>query len=314
MHIFTIYFIFINSRHAYSLIQMLTLKYPKRQSISQSNILFQLYDMASKCTDDKIKFDLSMMESLTPFGITLLASTIYSCHRNNKKCFLVNPVKRSMGKFLRDTGFYKFVGLDPSNSTSEVMATKTVQVKRAKGIDYQLANQIILVFDSNLNLSPGVKGSLLLSMNETMTNVIDHSGLRDYFVCVFTYPKDKKIKFCITDLGKGILTALRESEEYQGLDNDYEAIQLATEEGVTSRLDRRGYGLSHIKKFISANKGKMYIISGKGKVSWQYDQRRILEQSMATPFKGTIIKLIINIDKEGFYILPSERNELFNEV
>jgi len=56
----------------------------------------------------------------------------------------------------------------------------------------------------------------------------------------------------------------------------------------------------------------MCIISGKGKVFCKYDHGNILNQKMVTPFKGTIVKLIINIDKKGFYFLSSEKDYLFD--
>ncbi len=99
---------------------------------------------------------------------------------------------------------------------------------------------------------------------------------------------------------------------YDNISDDYDAIKEATVDGVSSRPGRAGLGLNHIKKFIKANKGQMCILSGKGKVFWKYDHGKILEQKMPTPFTGTIVTLIINIDKEGFYFLSSEKDYLFD--
>jgi anti-sigma regulatory factor (Ser/Thr protein kinase) len=167
------------------------------------------------------------------------------------------------------------------------------------------------LFNHHLNLSPGVKGSLRMSLQETMTNVIDHSGVSDYFVCANSYRDQKLIRLCIADLGKGILNSLKSIEKYQMLKDDYDAIRQATNEGVSSRPKRAGLGLTHIKNFIKINEGQLCIISGKGKVFWKYDHGKILNQKMEMPFPGTIVKLIINIDKEGYYFLKSEAEYIF---
>ena len=152
------------------------------------------------------------------------------------------------------------------------------------------------MIESHLNLSAGVKGSLRMSLQETMTNVVDHSGETEYYICAYTYPTKGQIRLCIADLGIGIKSSLHRSRRYPPFDNDYIAIKKATEEGVSCRSGRDGLGLSHIKNFIKVNEGQMCIISGQGKVYWKFDQGKVLEQKMSVPFHGTIVKLIINID------------------
>ena len=90
---------------------------------------------------------------------------------------------------------------------------------------------------------------------------------------------------------------------------------LAVQEWVTSRIGKpAGYGLSHINRFIEVNEGKMHILSGEGKVLWDYTGIRKLKgkkQTMHYPFKGTIINLEINADEEGLYFLEEERDYIF---
>ena len=99
--------------------------------------------------------------------------------------------------------------------------------------------------------------------------------------------------------------------EYSNIGNDYKAIKKSIEQGVSCRSGRDGLGLCHIRNFIKVNEGQMCIISGGGKVYWKLDRGEIFEQKMRVPFNGTIVKLIINIDKEGFYFLSDEKEYLF---
>jgi len=110
--------------------------------------------------------------------------------------------------------------------------------------------------------------------------------------------------------GIGIRRSLAKSPKFR-FPNDYQAIKMSTDDGVSSRPGRAGMGLNHIRQFLKVNKGQMCIISGKGKVYWKFDQGKILEQKMDIPFNGTIVKLIINTDKDWRYFLTSEKDILF---
>jgi hypothetical protein len=290
---------------------MLTLQYPIKQSISFSRTLFNLYHVALNSKDDKICFDLSRSKSLTPFGVIMLTSTIVDCFGNGKDCSFRRPANRTLENFLRNIGFYNFFDLKGQIDEKDLIKTETVQLRRCQGLDFEIIERLTDLFNFHLNLSPGVYGSLRMSLQEAMTNVIDHSGVNDYFVCANSYRSQKLIRLCIADLGQGILKSLKSSEKYQMLRDDYDAIRQATNEGVSSRPRRAGLGLNHIKNFIKINEGQLCIISGRGKVFWKYDHGKILDQIMEIPFPGTIVKLIINIDKEGFYFLRGEADYIF---
>jgi hypothetical protein len=290
---------------------MLTLQYPIKQSISFSRTLFGLYKAALDTEENKICFDLWKSKSLTPFGVIMLTSTIVDCVRKGKECIYVRPENLKLRKFLKDIGFNNFFDLKSQLEEKDMIRTQTVQLRRCNGLDYEIIERLTELFDHHLNLSPGVYGSLRMSLQETMTNVIDHSGVSDYFVCANSYRDQKLIRLCIADLGIGILKSLKSIKKYQTLRNDYDAIRQATNEGVSSRPRRAGLGLNHIKNFIKINEGQLCIISGKGKVFWKYDHGKILNQKMEIPFPGTIVKLIINIDKEGFYFLRREAEYIF---
>lgn len=96
-----------------------------------------------------------------------------------------------------------------------------------------------------------------MSLLETMTNVVDHSGVQEYYVCAYYDPRKKQIRLCITELGRGIPSSLRSSINYSQLTDDYEAIKQATASGVSCRPGRAGLGLGHIKGFLSVNRGQM---------------------------------------------------------
>lgn len=286
------------------------LRYPKRQSVAFSNTLFSLYNIAKESQEDEIIFDLKRSESLTPFGIIMLASTAIECQRQGKSCSLTRVKNSPIDVFLSRSGFHRFFGLDNMEPERDLIRTGEVQLIKPQGVDYFIIENLSEIIDYHVNISSGVKASIQMSLQETMTNVVDHSGVNDYLVCAHTYPRREQIRLCIADLGKGILESLTDSPEYGHLSNDYEAIKLAIENGVTTRKERAGLGLSHISQFLKINKGQLCIISGAGKVYWKFDQSKIQEQEMKHPFKGTIVKLIINTNKDWRYFLSSEEDQV----
>jgi len=288
---------------------MLKLTFPKKQSIAYSRSILSLYDQALKTQDKDILFDLSKSESITPFSLLIHAALINKCLKKGKKCKYVKPEKRSLQLYLKDMGFNDFFWPSKNSVKFIPISIDRVQLRRPSGIDYQLAEQVITVFDKHLILSMGVKDSLNMSIREIMTNAVDHSGEKKYYICAQASRKRRQILLCIIDLGKGIYKALKPN--YSGLKNDYEAIEEAIKEGVSSRDSRAGFGLYHIKRFIEVNRGKMWIISGNGKVMWSGAQMLPQRQSMNTPFGGTIVNLLINIDRETFYFMSDEVEEFF---
>jgi hypothetical protein len=289
---------------------MVVLTYPKRVSIAFSDTMIRLYNLAKSAKDNDVVFDLNKSESLTPFGVVMLTSTIDECFRKKKKCSYIEPIKPSIKAFLVDIGFNSLFHLNTGDIVPDRMQTGTFQLRRVKGLDALIPETLTDIIGYHVNISPGLNYSLRLSLNELMTNVIDHSGVQNYYVCAYTYPDKGQLRLCMADRGIGILRSLNRSGKYS-LKSPHEAILLATTEGVSSRPSRAGLGLSHLKNFAKVNNGQMCIISGRGKVFWKYDQGKILKQRMIKPFTGTVVKFVINTDKEGLYFLAEEENFLF---
>lgn len=290
---------------------MITLTYPKRVSIAFSDTMIRLYNLAKNNLDNEVICDLSRSESLTPFGIIMLTSTIDECSRRGKKCFYIAPNSILLKKFLYDIGFNNLFHIKTNNIDRVKMQTGTFQLTRVTGLDALIAETLTELIAYQVNISPGLNYSLRLSLNELMTNVIAHSGIADYYVCAHTYPNRRQLRLCIADRGMGILRSLNRSKKYGLLRDSHEAIIQATTPGVSSRPGRAGLGLSHLKNFAEVNEGQMCIISGRGKVFWKYDRGEMLKQRMTKPFTGTVVKFVINTDKEGLYFLVGEKDFLF---
>ncbi len=284
------------------------LQFSKLLTIGFSNAMIELCHKARTAGKDTLLVDLSRTTFVTPFGIVLLAGTISEVLSNNKKAEYIEPRDVKTKRFLQGIGFNKFFNLTREPYKIE---SPNVQLRCLKKIDYFLTDQILEVFKSSISMSEGVQGSLKMALNELMTNVFDHSESRKgCYVCAQTYPQAGHIRLCVADFGIGILASLKKVSKYKSLRSDYDGIKLAIQEGVTSRKQGgAGKGLDNINRFVKVNEGKLYILSGRGKVLWNYSdpkKPRIEEQTMSLPFDGTLIELEINVDKQGFYFLTSE--------
>jgi len=211
----------------------LILKYPKRQSIAFSTKLFNLYKSALRSDEDEIIFDLSNNESLSPFGVVMLTITIHACAREGRTRRYVAPKSPTHKRFLTTIGFNDYFHLSSASNERDLIKTETVQLRACDGVDYQIIERLIYLFSDHLNLSRGIKESLQMSLQEIMTNVVDHSGRSKYLICAYADRANKKIRLCIADSGMGILKSLRNSGSYDYISDDYEAIKEATIDGVT---------------------------------------------------------------------------------
>lgn len=290
---------------------MTHLKYPKRQSIALSNKLLDLYDMAIGSSDEQVTFDLTNTESFSPFGILMLSITTLECLRLNKLCKYEGPKNENLKRKLREVGFNNLFNLGDKTIPKDLITDGRIQLKKLDGLDPIFLETVSEILDYHLKISKELKWSLRLSMSEATQNVVQHSGGTEYYVCSWLYPEEDQLRICIADMGKGILESLKTSQKFMHLTDHNEAINLATQEGITSKSKHAGLGLHHIKGFLEVNEGKMCIISGRGKVSWEFDRGEITNQSMDHYFAGTILNLVINTSKEHSYHLASEEEPIF---
>ncbi len=277
-----------------------------------SNIILDLYGKAKTSTDDEITFDLSNTESLSPFGILMISVTVMECFNHNKACKYIKPENINLKRKLQDLGFNDFFNLPEKSTSKNQIMDGRIQLKKLNGIDPTFLETLSEILDYHLKISQGLQWSLKMSMSEATQNVVQHSGGTVYYVCSWLYPKEHQLRVCIADMGRGILESLKTSAKYMHLKDHHKAIKMATEKGITSKSKPAGLGLHHIKGFLSVNKGQMCIISGMGKVFWDFGRGEIVKnQSMKHYFSGTILKLVINTGKDFRYRLASEEELIF---
>jgi len=141
--------------------------------------------------------------------------------------------------------------------------------------------------------------ALHFAVRETIENSFEH-GQTDYcYICAYSAPKNKIVRLCILDTGIGIPESIRSSEMYSTLLTDIEAVELASEYGVSSKNVNRGIGLYIMRDVAEKNDGSLSILSGNAIIDISSTIKRI---NFNVGFPGTVIKLTLKT-KENFYYI-----------
>ena len=287
------------------------LKFPAYLTIRNANSIIKRCNEAISSTDEEVLFDFSNCSFSDPFAITVLVGTMYACVARNHKVTYRRSQNRRCETHFKRIGFYDFGESDVGKS---IYATQQVELRHLIALDPAYTSAIVQVLQGYLRLSQGVKDSLHLSINELMTNTFDHSQTTvGCFACAQAYKERGNISICLTDFGNGILKTLSSTSKYSYIKNSIEAIELAIQKGVSSRVGMlAGLGLDHIHRFLRINNGEIHIISGDGWIHWNYQNGngvKIKRKRLDIAFKGTIVNILARADGEGIYILSSENPE-----
>lgn len=277
--------------------------FPKLSTIVYADTIIKSCVDAQK-SKGLLTFNFEKTTWMDPFAITVISGTIQCCLQAKKRgVTYVPPEDKKLRDYLSQIGFNTFFHLNGK----DIHKDTSVELTQLTALKPLYIENLIILIDSKMRLSQGVKDSLKMSLQEILTNVFDHSKSENgCFVCAQYYPAKKTIRLCITDFGVGILSNL--GKKY-GISNDIEAIKLSVKEGVTSRPQSAGFGLTNIRNFLKVNEGTLTIISGKGKVNFY--SNKVESYNISKGFEGTVVNLKINANKESFYFLTEEKEYLF---
>lgn len=277
--------------------------FPKLSTVAYADKIIKNCVDAQK-SNKPLTFNFEKNTWMDPFAITAIAGTIQCCLQVKKRDIkYVPPEAIKLRNYLSQIGFNKFFHIN----SKDIHRDTSVELTQLTALNPLYIENLIILIDAKMRLSQGVKDSLKMSIQEILTNVFDHSkSATGCFICAQYYPAKITIRLCITDFGVGILSNLRKK---YGISTDIEAIKLSVKEGVTSRPQSAGFGLTNIRNFIKVNEGTLTIISGKGKVNFY--SNKVESYNMTKGFEGTIVNLKINANKESFYFLTEEEEYLF---
>lgn len=221
-----------------------------------------------------------------PFGVAVLAACAAVCRSKGHQVDLVLPENESARDFALEVGLDRFV-------RGEQTGVGTLELRQLHGLDGLYTEQVTEM------LTRGVPGMddvtsypIQMCLNELLVNVRDwsRSGI-GAIVLARWYRNTSSVRLSVVDRGIGIPGALRELAEFRRR-SDVELVEAAvTQPGLTSRTGRPGgLGLKNIREIVCERAGRLTVVSGAAKVSWEADQ--VKRSRMSDPsFHGTAIEI-----------------------
>jgi anti-sigma regulatory factor (Ser/Thr protein kinase) len=134
-------------------------------------------------------------------------------------------------------------------------------------------------------------------LSELYMNICQHSGTEKGFIFVSTPNDQNEIFIYVSDIGIGIATNIRNYYNSNCFESDADAIEFATEGGVTTQSIKanRGLGLETLRLAISTL-GLLKIISGEGLLYFDR-QHQLFKTKSSYKHKGTLINIQISLEK-----------------
>ena len=162
------------------------------------------------------------------------------------------------------------------------------------------------------SISDALGRVLRQSIFEVFQNAVIHSQSRlGVFVCGQFLPLDQRLQLTLADAGVGIHANV---QKFLGREiSSADALRWVLEAGNTTKIGAQpgGVGLKFVKEFISANRGKLQIVSHRG--YYEFCDGKDNFQDFTADFPGTTVNMQINTADTNAYGSKSEisPNDIF---
>jgi len=274
------------------------IRFPSDLRIFRPTTGIRLWNKALNVESGQIILDFSGVYFLRPFAAALAAG-IGLLARRRGVGIIVEPPQRE--NVLHQ---FHYLGLDKQFSLKIEMGRRVVPaipIRQLNLGDYSPADESVDLLERWIRLSPDLKKLTHVGIKETIDNVYTHAGRESLgLLAANVIRPHKRIRLLILDTGPGIRTTLSRRSEYSSLENDEEAIELATENRVTGLFEQdRGWGLYVLRELIRTNMGEMVILSGRGCVVFR--QEETVRKKLVATFPGTVVHLELRIDDRYYF-------------
>ena len=233
-------------------------------------------------------FDLTSVKWVSPAGLVQLATTCYALNKIGRRpsIFLSDD---SVASYLSRSGFVAAIRpvatIEPGSLAtvpfdwvrgSNPMLIEVTKIETGRDLP-QLLDNIVMVLRTKLKYKKRDAFDVATVISEVGQNTFDHNKETCGFVAMQVYERQRGRSFLeigIGDYGDGIAKTLSRNPNNPVVKTDLEAIQIATNLGVSEHDDpTRGTGLYHLLEITYKHEGMVQIRSGRGNVRYQMDKR-----------------------------------------
>jgi len=274
---------------------------------SDFNTLFKIW---SDCQDQQqIELDFSRCTFLKQNAVAFLGGMISHIKSNGGTVSLnTNTLTSALRANLEQNGFLFAMGEDVSPWDGNSVPYREDREQDLQKISRYLQEKWI--GKGWLNIHPDLIEAIVSNVLEIYSNAFTHGfSPNGVYSCGQKYPQLEVVKITAVDFGIGIPQSVRTYLRATGKTDpitDDKTLQLAFQDGFSTRPELGGMGLKLLKEFIQINKGRLDIYSHSGHAIIDADGERY--EIIDSFFKGTVVNISINIDQK-FYYLTTESSK-----
>ncbi|NUM89096.1 MAG: hypothetical protein HUU37_07830 [Bdellovibrionales bacterium] len=273
--------------------------FPKQATVAYMDGFLQAVRRVRLLENSPIIFDLRATTEISPVFVCFICALRDLAQERGNSVSLYMPRNKRVASTVRAIKpLFRTVG-----RPSLRIADRMLQVRKITGNNPQPIEEILeLLGDrSGLPIKPELRFNILLVMTELLTNAIDHSGERALYVCAGAWGKSRNLHITALDFGVGIPQKIR--TRYLEYADDADAVRaLLQTGGLTTRTDRAGgRGYKTIREVLQANRGRLFLFTGRAKAILRYDRYEHLFRRARKEFGGTCVDLQFNLDGGALY-------------
>jgi len=278
---------------------------------SDFNTLFKIW---SDCQDQQqIELDFSRCTFLKQNAVAFLGGMISHIKSNGGSVSLnTDTLTSALRANLEQNGFLFEMGEDVSPWDGNSVPYREDREQDLQKISRYLQEKWI--GKGWLNIHPDLIEAIVSNVLEIYSNAFTHGfSPNGVYSCGQKYPQLEVVKITAVDFGIGIPQSVRTYLRATGKTDtipDDKTLQMAFQDGFSTRPELGGMGLKLLKEFIQINKGRLDIYSHSGHAIIDADGERY--EIIDSFFKGTVVNISINIDQKFYYLTTeSSKQDLF---
>lgn len=272
------------------------------------------------------EFDFSRVKNCDPFPMLIVANAIRNKRKQyGKHQFIAINCDNDYAKYMK---FYNACGLnlgdsvDASRGNSNYSCITKLNIadlylESQKNLDYiqetleKKAKVMALVLSRN-NIE--FQKWMTFVIRELLRNIPEHSKSKTIWYCAQYWPSYDLVELAILDEGIGISNSLNDSYKFRSMyNNDYEALQLALEPGVSGTFsslrksigmgdwENSGYGLYMVSQMCVELGASFIIASGTSAIRMIKENGNIISTKYNTSIRGTAVQIRIRPSKNYNY-------------
>lgn len=245
----------------------------------------------------QVNFDFSRLEFVESVGVVVLSNLIEYLRKCGCQGRLHGIFRSSKAVcYLDDSNFFTRYNGAPlrehAHPRDGTFPLTLVADTQAIGFLYQT---LVPWLATQLGTREEALASIRVCIEEILQNIGHHSGVDVGCFHAQHFPNNGEIHIAISDFGYGIPHNVRKVNPEA---TDSEALRLACQEGFTtqSNVQNRGAGLSVLLNIVtSKDRGKVWIVSGKGNVSCIHiaDSSKLTARTKQFVYPGTLVLVIL---------------------